>query len=48
MADNYSEISVDKTSVERNAAKQMGISGFTAVNYDSEELKVKDIPATEA
>jgi hypothetical protein len=47
MADNYSEISAEKTSAERNAAKQMGISGTTDINSNSEELKVKNIPTTE-
>ncbi|MFA5381904.1 MAG: hypothetical protein WC356_01975 [Candidatus Micrarchaeia archaeon] len=47
MADNYSEITVEKTSAERNAIKQMGISGTTTANTNSEELKVKVIPQTE-
>jgi len=47
MADNYSEITVEKTSAERNVARQMGISGTTTVNTNSEELKVKVIPQTE-
>jgi len=47
MADNYSEITVEKTSAERNTVKQMGISGTTAINTNSEELKVKVVPQSE-
>lgn len=48
VADNYVEITVEKTSAERNAARQMGISGTADINTNSEELKVKVIPVTES
>jgi hypothetical protein len=47
MADNYTEITVEKTSAERTAIKQMGISGTTTVNTNSEELKAKVLPQSE-
>jgi hypothetical protein len=48
MADNYSEISVEKPSAERAVAKQMGISGFSEINSNSEQLKVARMPISES
>lgn len=48
MADNYTEISEEKPSAERNAAKQMGLSGTATINSNSEELKVKRMPTSES
>jgi hypothetical protein len=47
MADNYSLLKNEKPSAERNAVRQMGISGTTTANSSSEELKVKIVPQTE-